>query len=204
MSQLPGSSVEAPPEGNRKRVVPLSPVNEFPCSSPSKLPVPGRAGFISLTHSPRRAQLPISCLLFLLACQEQSLSVFRKVFLYVLLLDPYCAVSAWEGQGLTSLLVSSEDKTVFFNAPTPSILWCQHFLKEATGLHFPFALGFCGKQHSMETLIVLSSALGFLPKEEKQGSQVIIRACVTFLTWSLGETWPWEGKGRAGGGRWKE
>lgn len=47
ISKLPGSSMEAQPEGKRKRVVPLSPVNEFPCSSPSKLPVPGRAGPLS-------------------------------------------------------------------------------------------------------------------------------------------------------------
>lgn len=56
-----------------------------------------------------------------------------------------------------SLLTSSEDKTAFFNAPTHSILQCQQCLKEAMGLVFPLALGFCGKQNRMETLTVLSS-----------------------------------------------
>lgn len=38
-------------------------------------------------------------------------------------------VSTREGQGLTSLLTSSEDKTAFFNAPTHLILRCQDCLR---------------------------------------------------------------------------
>lgn len=122
-SKQPGSSVDAQPEGNRKRVGPLSSLNEFPSMwFTFQTSCPWESWpFVSLTDSPRRAQPPIRCLLFLQACQEPAL--FRKVFLYMLPRDPFCAVSAREGQGLThgerSPLTSSEDKTAFFMLQLP-------------------------------------------------------------------------------------
>lgn len=158
--------------GNWEGMVPLSPMKEFLWSPPSKLPVPGKACLLLVWQI--KLSLPYALCCFCRLVRNNPFQFSEKVFLYVLLLDPYCACECMGGAGLDSrgrsLVSSSEDKTTFFNALPTWYSGANTSYKKQWG--FSFLWPFASVKSKIEWSHLLSLGLGFLPKEKKQGREV--------------------------------